>query len=106
MKKELTSDKLPMDNLAALDQDNSLLMLGIVPLVIVVVIGVLFLIINMYRRSQNWNDLGEAMRLDEGDQPVKDTDFDKNFSTQNISRLDPTLPAKRLDDSSDPSKRP
>ena len=105
MKKELTSDKLPIDSLAALDQDNSLLMLGVVPIVIVVVIGVLFLILNMYRRSKNWNDLGEAMRLDEGDLPVKDTDFDTNFSTQNISRLDPTMPAKRLDEKRDPTKR-
>jgi hypothetical protein len=105
MKKELTGDKLPIDSLAALDQDNSLLMLGVVPLVIVVVIGILFLVLNMYRRSKNWNELGEAMRLDDGDQPVKDTDFDKNFSTQNISKLDPTVPAKRLDDTRDPSMR-
>jgi len=105
MKKELTGDKLPLDNLAALDQDNTLLMLGIVPLVIVAVIGILVLVLNMYRRSKNWNDLGEAMRLDDGDQPVKDTDFDKNFSTQNISRLDPTIPAKRLDDGRDPPRR-
>ena len=102
MKKELTGDKLPIDNLAALDQDNSLLMLGIVPLAVVVLIGILFLVLNMYRRSKNWNDLGEAMRLDDGDKPVKDTDFDRNFSTQNISRLDPIGPAKRLDADKDP----
>ncbi len=105
MKKELTGDKLPIDNLAALNEDNSLLMLGIVPLVIVAVIGILFLALNMYRRSKNWNELGEAMRLDDGDQPVKDTDFDKNFSTQNISKLDPTVPAKRLEDTRDPTVR-
>jgi len=106
MKKELTGDKLPYDQLAALNQDNSLLMLGIVPLVIVVIIGILFIALNLYRRSKNWNDLGEAMRLDEGDQPVGDDDFDKNFSTQNISRLDPTLPAKRLDESRERPKTP
>jgi hypothetical protein len=105
MKKELTGDMQPIDNLAALNQDNSLLMLGIVPLIIAVVIGVLFLILNMYRRRKNWNDLGDEMRLGEGDKPVKDTDFDRNFSTQNISRLQPTVPAKRLDDESDPTKR-
>jgi hypothetical protein len=105
MKTELQGDKLPIDSLATLNDDNSLLMLGIVPVAVILVLGLLFFVLQLYRRSKNWNELGEAMRLDDGDQPVGSSDFDTNFSTRNISRLEPTIPAKRLEEDDHPQTK-
>lgn len=104
MKTKLNTDKMPLDQLATLGDDSSLLMLGIIPVVVVVVVGIVFAILYFYRRSKNWNDLGEAMRLDDGDEPIANSNFDTNFNTQNISRMDPTMPAKRFEDSRNPEK--
>lgn len=102
MKTELQTDKIPIDQLATLGDDNSLLMLGLVPLVVIVVVGVLVTILYYYRRSKNWNDLGEAMRLDDGDKPIANSNFDPSFNTQNISRLEATRPARKVEESTKP----
>lgn len=102
MKPSVQEDRLPIDSLAALNDDNSLFLLGLIPAVVIGIVALVFLAIYLFRRGKSWNELGEAMRLDEGDQPIANTDFDPTFSTQNISRLDPTVPAKRLDDDSGP----
>lgn len=90
-------DKLPIDSLATMNDEGTMLLLGVVPAVVVVVIAVVFTVVYFYRRSKSWNEIGEAMRLDHGDQPIANTNFDETFSTQNILRLDPTVPAKRFD---------
>jgi hypothetical protein len=97
MKPTAPDDRLPIDSLATLNDDSSLLMLGIIPAVVIIVVALIFLGIYLYRRGKSWNELGEAMRLDDGDKPIANTDFDPSFNSQNISRLDPTVPAKRLD---------
>ncbi len=40
------------------------------PLGVIAAIAIVCVILYFYRRSKNWNDLGEAMRIDGGDTPV------------------------------------
>ncbi len=96
-----TADKFPLDQLALMD-DKSALFFGIVPLVIIGVLAIVAAVVYLMRRGKNWNDLGDAMRIDDGDKPVTSDD---SFNTKDIAEMEPTKPSQRITElSRHPSK--
>jgi hypothetical protein len=88
-----TTEKATNDQLAQLESDKSVLFFGIVPLVIIVVAGVACGILYFARRKKNWNELGDAMRIDDGDKPIPEG---APFDSAEAGDLDPTKPSQRL----------
>ncbi len=88
----LTADKFPSDQVAQMD-DKSVLFFGIVPLVIIGILAIAAAALYFFRRGKNWNDLGDAMRIDEGDKPVTSDD---SFNTKDIAEMEPTKPSQRI----------
>ena len=88
---QLTTDKVPIDQLAELEYDKSVLFFGVVPLVVIGVLAVICLVLYIVRRSKNWNDLGESMRAEDAEPGNQD-----GFSTQEMAAMDATKPSQRL----------
>lgn len=96
----LHQDKIPVNDIAAFD-DQSVLFFGVVPLVIIGILAVAAAAVYFIRRGKNWNELGEAMRIDEGDKPVSSDD---SFNTKDIAEMEPTKPSQRIAELSRHSK--
>ena len=89
---ELAADRMPIDQLAQLEYDKGILFFGIVPIVVICAFAAVCVVLYFYRRSKNWNDLGEAMRLD--DEP--ETPQNETFATGDIAEMEPTKPSQRM----------
>lgn len=88
----LTTDKIPVDQLAHMD-DKGVLFFGVLPLIIVGVLAVAAVALYFMRKGKNWNTLGEAMRIDDGDRPLANDD---SFNTKDIAEMDLTKPSQRI----------
>ena len=88
---QLSTDKVPIDQIAELEYDKSVLFFGVVPLVVIGVLAVICLVLYLVRRSKNWNDLGEAMRAEDAASGNQE-----GFSTQEMQAMDATKPSQRL----------
>lgn len=92
-KERLTTEPIPIDQLAQLDYDKSLFFFGIVPIFAVGSLFLVFIALYFYRRGKQWNEIGEAMRLeDDAPNPVRPSGFDTN----ELVHLAPTRPAAPL----------
>ena len=88
----LQQEKVPIDQLAQLEYDKSIFFFGVVPLVVIGILAVAAVALYYFRKGKNWNELGEAMRLDDGDKPVTDD----TFNTKDIADMEPTKPSQRI----------
>ena len=88
---QLTTKGVPIDQLAELEYDKSVLFFGVVPLVVIAVLAVICLVLYFVRRSKNWNDLGEAMRVDEGG----GRENPDGFTTEEMQAMDTTQESQR-----------
>ena len=89
-------DALPIDQLAKMDGDKSLLFFGIVPLVVIGILAIIGGILYFVRRGKNWNELGEAMRGDNDETTGAQMPAASGFSTGELAEMDPTTPSRRL----------
>ncbi len=89
------AEKVPVDQLAQLEYDKSVLFFGVVPLIVIAVLAVICLVLYYVRRSKSWNELGEAMRIDDGDKPLG-SGTPEGFGTKDLQELDPTKPSQRI----------
>jgi len=87
-------ETLPVNELAQLDQDKTVLFFGTIPLIAITVLALACIAVYFFRRGKNWNDLGEAMRLDP-ESEGKDAAV-SGFSTREMQEMDPTKPSQRL----------
>lgn len=62
---EQTVDKLPIDHLAELDADQTIFYVSVVPLFFLVALTIAWFVLYVIKRAKNWNEIGEAMRIDE-----------------------------------------
>jgi hypothetical protein len=65
-----SEEKVPVDQLARLEQDRSVLFFGMIPLLVLAGVTIMAVALYFYRRGKNWNEIGEAMRIDDGDKPI------------------------------------
>ena len=65
-----SEEKVPVDQLAKLEQDRSVLFFGMIPLIVLGGVAIMAVVLYFYRRGKNWNEIGEAMRIDDGDKPI------------------------------------
>ncbi len=96
----LQQDRVPVDELAQLEYDKSVLFFGVVPLVVIGILALAAVGLYFFRRGKNWNELGEAMRIDDGDKPLTDD----AFNTKDIADMEPTKPSQRIAELSRHSK--
>lgn len=90
---KLVTDKVPVDQLAQLDYDKSVFFFGVVPILAVCGILLVYVALYFYRRGKQWNEIGEAMRLEEEPGTAS---RQSGFSTAELANLDPTRPSERL----------
>lgn len=90
---KLVTDKVPVDQLAQLDYDKSVFFFGIVPILAVCAILLVYVALYFYRRGKQWNEIGEAMRLEEEPGTAS---RQSGFSTAELANLDPTRPSEQL----------
>jgi hypothetical protein len=90
---KLVTDKVPVDQLAQLDYDKSVFFFGIVPILAVCAILLVYVALYFYRRGKQWNEIGEAMRLEEEPGAAS---RQSGFSTAELANLDPTRPSEQL----------
>lgn len=87
----------PNEHMAQLENDSSVMMLGIIPLGVILLVFVTGAVMYMIRRHKNWSELGDAMRIDDGDKPLGKSGVEQ-FNTRELEGMEPTRPSQRITD--------
>jgi hypothetical protein len=87
----------PNEHMAQLENDSSVMMLGIIPLGVILLVFVTGAVMYVIRRRKNWSELGDALRIDDGDKPLGKSAVE-HFSTRELEGMEATRPSQRITD--------
>jgi hypothetical protein len=88
---------LPVDDLAELDQGQSVFWLGVIPVIVLGLFVLLWAVLSYWRQKKNWAELGKDLELSDDQPPItRNDDFKTGPSTDEVEKLPPTRQSSRL----------